>query len=88
MFTALAGKVDAPVLSASQNLSPVITGQGRQSSIIETEEETGISPVEYIRLRGEYLLLIEWIGMLEAENADLRLTVQFYRELCLDDDCT
>jgi hypothetical protein len=88
MFTAPGRKVGSPVLSADQNVMPVIAGLGWHSSTRELDGETDESPAEYVRLKGEYLLLIEWIGMLEAENTDLRLTIQFYRDLCLDDDCT
>ena len=75
----------APFLSTDQNVNPVLEGLQRQCSTIELGEEVGVILTDYAHLKQEYLLLVERINRLETENTNLRLTVQFYQVLCLDD---
>ena len=78
-------KQAAPFLSADQKVSPGLECLQWQRSTIEPGEEADVSLAEYAHLKDEYLLLIERIKMLEVENSNLRLTVQFYQDLCIDD---
>ena len=63
----------------------MLEGLQWQPSTIEPDEEADVSLADYAHLKDEYLLLIERIKMLEVENSNLRLTVQFYQDLCIDD---
>ncbi len=72
-------------LSADQRVSTSLEGLPRQPSTIALDEESNVSLGDYAHLRQEYLLLVERINMLDAENINLRWTVKFFRDLCIDD---
>lgn len=74
-----------PLLSVDQKIREVFEGPPQQAPIGPPIERANASLDGLIRLEQENLLLLERINMLEAENLNLRLTVQFYQDLCLDD---
>lgn len=73
-----------PPLSVDQEISQLFERLPQQASTVSPGEGANASPDGYARLEQENLLLLERINMLEVENNSLRLTIQFYRDICLD----
>ncbi len=73
-----------PPLSVDQEISQLFERLPQQASMVSPGEGADASPDGYARLEQENLLLLERINLLEVENNSLLLTVQFYRDICLD----